>query len=143
MSQALIWAPSAGNLLSRKFYFIYREDIRKGLVGAALGQLFIADAPLLIVICADKRIADHYGKRGTDLYMLQDSAASVQNLLLAAHEMGLATCWIGAFKEEPVVAALNLPVNLRPIAMVPVGYPAEQPSPPQRVSKTDAVIKLR
>lgn len=70
---------------------------------------------------------------------IQDTAASVQNLLLVAHELGLGACWVGAFKEEKVREILNLPDNLIPVAIVPVGYPVLTPKAPERVSRQGAV----
>lgn len=137
--EALIWAPSAGNLQSRKFYFVRNQGVKDELVKAAWGQGFIAEAPLVIVACADMRIGTYYGSRGKELYVLQDVAASVQNLLLLACERGLATVWVGAFDEQEATDALKLPPHLRPVAIVPIGYPAERPSAPRRVSSKNAV----
>jgi nitroreductase len=141
--EALIWAPSAGNLQSRKFYFIFNDKIKEELVEAALGQDFIARAPLVIVGCADDRITRRYGERGKNLYSICDVSASIQNLMLLGHSEGLATCWIGAFDERKVTEVLNLPENLRPIVILPVGYPAEKPAAPPRVSKNEAIEFLK
>ena len=108
--EAIRWAPSAGNLQSRKFYFVFNEEIRRQLAQAELKQnfaSFIAHAPLVVVACADRQIASRYGERGISLYCIQDTAASVQNLLLAAHDLSLGTCWVGAFKEEKVKEVLK------------------------------------
>jgi nitroreductase len=140
--EALRWAPSAGNLQSRKFYFVFNENIRNMLARAGLKHdfvSFIARAPLIIVACADHRISSRYGERGLHLYCIQDTAASIQNLLLAAHDLGLGTCWVGAFKEEKAKEILDLPDNLRPVVIVPVGYPARTPKAPDRVPKVDCV----
>lgn len=144
--EALRWAPSAGNLQSRKFYFVFNENIRQRLAQSGLRAdlvSFIARAPLVIVACADHRISSRYGERGAQLYCIQDTAASIQNLLLAAYELGLGTCWVGAFKEETVKEILDLPDNLRPVVIVPVGYPARTPKAPDRLPKTDCVEVLR
>ena len=96
--EALRWAPSAGNLQSRKFYFVFNEAIRNKLAQTGLRHdfvSFIVRAPLVVVACADLRIASRYKERGNNLYCIQDTAASVQNLLLAAHDQGLGTCWVG------------------------------------------------
>jgi nitroreductase len=143
--EALRWAPSAGNLQSRKFYFVFNEDIRNKLAQAGLKHdfvSFIARAPLVVVACADQSTSSRYGERGKHLYCIQDTAASVQNLLLAAHDLDLGTCWVGAFKEEKVSEILNLPENLRPVAIVPVGYPARTPKAPARLSKVEAAELL-
>lgn len=142
LADALLWAPSAGNLQSRKFYFVFNEDVRNRLAQAGLRQnfvSFIAQAPLVVVVCADLRIASSYGERGKLLYSIQDTAASIQNLLLAAHHLGLGTCWVGAFKEESVKDTLGLSDYLRPVAMIPVGYPSRTPKAPARVSRNEAV----
>jgi len=137
--EALIWAPSAGNLQSRKFYFVFNQKIKEKLVEAALGQNFIAQAPLVIIGCTDKEKVDYYGERGENLYSICDVSASIQNLILLASDLGLGSVWVGAFNENEVVKILNLPNNLRPIVLVPVGYPAEKPSVPPRVSGDEAV----
>jgi nitroreductase len=139
LKEAIMWAPSAGNLQSRKFYFIFNQTIKKDLVKAALGQSFIAKAPLVIVGCVDLRIKDHYGERGVNLYAVQDVSASIQNVLLVAHELGLASVWIGAFCEDEVSKILKLPRFLRPISIIPVGYTSIHPRTPGRVSVEDAI----
>jgi len=140
---ALRWAPSAGNLQSRKFYFIFNPDVRKELAKAALNQSFIAKAPLTVVACLDKSISKRYGDRGVNLYAIEDVAASVMSMMLAAHELGLGSVWVGAFDEFAVFDILDLPHNLRPIALIPVGYPAKIPRPTPRVSREEAVIMIK
>ncbi len=93
--EALRWAPSAGNLQSRKFYFVLTSGTKKKIASAALNQNFIAAAPLVVVACADLRIADRYGERGISLYSIQDAAASVMSMMLVAHELGLGSVWVG------------------------------------------------
>jgi len=137
---ALILAPSAGNLQSRKFYFVFNKEIREKLKEAAFNQEFIAQAPLVIVALSDKRIFLRYGERGVNLYSICDVSASIENLLLVATELGLGTCWVGAFDERKVSQILNLPQYLRPVCLVPVGYPQEYPSPPS-LKREEELIK--
>lgn len=141
--QALIWAPSAGNLQSRHFFFVFHQDLRRRLADAAWGQDFVAQAPLVVVACADhERVRWRYRERGVQLYCLMDVAAAVQNLLLTAHAQGLGTVWVGAFDEGAVRRILNVPPHLRPVTLVPVGYPAEHPSPPRRLPREQLVTFL-
>lgn len=142
LKEALIWAPSAGNLQARKFYFVFDRTLKEKLASAALNQHFIAKAPLAIIACTDSHIKLHYGERGIKLYAIQDVAASIMGMMLVAHEMGLGSVWVGAFNEKEVSEILNLPENLRPVAIVPVGYPASIPSAPPRVSKDYAIIEV-
>jgi nitroreductase len=139
LTESLVWAPSAGNLQARKFYFIGDEAVKRKIAGAALNQEFIADAPLVIVGCTDSRISGKYGERGTSLYSIQDVACSVMGMMLVAFDNGLGTCWVGAFREEELARVLNLPANLKPVVIVPVGYPSKIPASPQRMSREEAV----
>lgn len=137
---ALRWAPSAGNLQSRKFYFVFNAGLKGKLAWAALDQDFIAQAPVVVVACADHRIASRYGERGVRLYCLMDVAASIQNLLLAAQGEGLGSCWVGAFDEGKVRKILKLPPYLRPVALVPIGFAGEHPEPPPRVARGEVAV---
>ncbi len=127
------WAPSAGNIQPWEFIVVRNLDAKRRLAEAALNQTFIEEAPVVIVVCADyQRSARGYGSRGATLYCIQDTAAAIQNIHLAAIALGLGTCWIGAFREEPVKKLLGIPDGVRPVAIIPVGYPAEQPAPRPR-----------
>ena len=139
MIEAIRWAPSSGNLQSRRFYFVFNKDLKKKLAKAALNQDFIYQAPLTVVACMDTRIRRYYGNRGVDLYAIQDVSASIQNLTLEAVELGLGSVWVGAFYEEEVRKVLNLPEYLRPISIIPIGYPAHKPMPPSRISKEEMI----
>lgn len=125
--EAAIQAPSAGNTQEWRFVVIKNSKLKNQISEAALGQYFIAEAPIVIIICADlKEIEMAYGKRGVELYSLLDCGVVAQNLMLAATAEGLATCPVGAFNEEEIKEILNLPENLRPVLIIPIGYPAEK-----------------
>lgn len=123
------WAPSAGNLQPWFFYVVTKEKDKEALACAALNQRFIADAPVCIVVCAEpERSARVYGNRGRHLYCYQDTAAAAQNILLAAVAFGLGACWVGAFKEEEIKHYLAMPAGRVPVALIPAGYPADDPA---------------
>ena len=115
-------APSAGNLQARDFIIVDDFELKKDLSTAALNQEFIIEAPVNIVVCANLKRISSYGKRG-ELYCIQDSAAAVEHILLLAVDNGLGACWVGAFNEHEVSKALGLPSHVRPIAIIPIGYP--------------------
>jgi len=122
--EAAIWAPTAGNAQPWYFYVLRDEYLKKKLAEAALSQAFIAQAPVVIIACADlDRAQSAYAKRGVDLYCLQDTAAAVQNMLLVIHALGLGACWVGAFDETAAAELLDLPRHHRPVAVIPVGRP--------------------
>ncbi len=134
------WAPSAGNIQPWEFIVIRDRKTKRRVSAAALDQTFIEEAPVVVVVCANHmRSARGYGSRGTTLYCLQDTAAAVQNLLLAAYALGLGTCWVGAFREEEVKKALNIVGGVRPVAIIPVGHAAEEPEAQWRRPKREIV----
>jgi nitroreductase len=131
--EAARWAPSAGNIQPWEFIVVRRPELKKALAEAALDQTFIEEAPVVIVVCANEnRSSQGYGVRGKNLYCIQDTAAAIQNIHLVAYSLGLGTCWIGAFREEEAREILKIPQGIRPVAIIPVGYPAETPSPRNR-----------
>jgi len=139
--EAVRWAPSAGNLQSWFFVVVRDRKTKERLVSEAWVQEFIVEAPVVIVVCSDpKRTTWRYGKRGTR-YTIQDTAIAAQNIWLTATAMGLGACFLAAFDEGKTAQILGLEKNLHPIAIMPLGYPAESPSPPPRrpvkeISKT-------
>ncbi len=121
-------APSAGNAQPWTFVVATTQKTKCLLSAAALEQKSLEEATAVIVVCADlQRAEEAYGTRGKTLYCYQDTAAAVQNILLTACSMGLGTCWIGAFREEEVKAVIKAPPRIRPVALIPVGYPNESP----------------
>ena len=142
--EAGISAPSAGNCQPWEFVVVRDEKIKEDLVRAAWGQSFIAEAPVVIVVCANiPRTAGRYGERGEELYSIQDTAAATQNIHLAAYALGYGTCWVGAFDEKDAAKAIHVPPNIRPLAIIPVGKPAEKPSPPPRIPLSKIVHEDR
>lgn len=134
MLYAATHAPSAGNTQEWEFVVVKDSEQKKKIAIAALHQTLIKDAPVVIVVCADlEKISLRYGKRGEELYFAQDTAAAIQNILLSAHALDLGSAWIGAFDEEHVKEILKLPENLRPVAILSIGYPAEEPEMPKRI----------
>lgn len=126
-------APSAGNLQAYAIVVVTDAKTRRALARAALDQMFIAEAPVVLVFFQDPgRSAVKYGRRGAELYSLQDATIACAYAQLAATALGLASCWVGAFDEETVNRLLKAPPGLRPVALLAVGYPAEVPYPTGR-----------
>jgi nitroreductase len=127
--QAGIRSPSAGNRQPWHFYVVRDGGVRQGLAAAAYGQDYVAQAPVVVVVCADaEQSAARYGARGRELYCLQDTAAATEHILLAAVASGLGGCWVGAFDEHQASHVLDLPARHRPVAILPIGKPAGRPS---------------
>jgi len=141
--ESIIWAPSAGNLQARKFYFVYNEEIRNQIAELA-NQPFVRKAPLITVACADKeKSAWKYGDKGQDLFCIVDACLSVQNLMLQAADLGLGSVPVGVIDEAGMKNLLDIPDGLRPFLIIPIGFPAEYPEAPVRVSYNEAVEEKR
>ena len=132
-------APSAGNLQARDFVVVRDQKTKDALALAAHGQDFIAEAPVVIVVCANMDRVMHYGKRGITLYCLQDCAAAIQNMLLAIHDMGFGCVWVGAFDEFKASNVLELPGHIRPVAILQIGEPVSQPAARKRIPVEDLI----
>lgn len=101
---------------------ILEEDQRRELARACLRQKFIEDAPISLIITAEfSRITNHYGKRGI-YYAYMEAGHVGQNVYLQAESLELGTVVIGAFYEEDVSQALNLPDQHIPLYVMPVGH---------------------
>jgi SagB-type dehydrogenase family enzyme len=97
-------------------------DLRKELCSACLGQDFIRRAPLSLVVCAEySRTTAGYGDRGVR-YVHMEVGHLGQNLSLQGEALGLCSVMVGAFRDEAVSRSLNLPPELKPLYVVPVGY---------------------
>jgi len=126
--QAATMAYSAGDREPWEFIIVRDADMRKRL-GMASEKPWISDAPVLIVLCANNKIASTggAGERGAKLYAVQDLAAAGQNILLAATAIGLGASWVSEFKEPDVALLLQTPEWVRPQAIIAIGWPAEAP----------------
>ncbi len=119
-------APSGKNFQPWKFIIVKDKALKEKLAQASAGQFFMAEAPIIIVGCGFPD--DCYARMGR--YMKSwsvDVTIALEHLILQAQEEGLGTCWIGSFEEEGVKAILNIPENVKVLALTPLGYPDEIP----------------
>jgi len=132
-------APSAGNLQAYHIYLIRDVKVKEALAAASLDQRFLVQAPVVLAFCTDPARSARYGKRGEQLYSVQDATIAVAYAQLAATALGLATCWVGAFDDPAVSRVLELPSGQRPVALLPLGYAAESPERTPRRTLADLV----
>lgn len=135
-------SPSAGNLQARSVVIVKDRKTKEKVSEAALDQYFIAEAPVVFVICANlEESASKYGKRGREFYAIQDATIFASYLQLIITSLGLASCWVGAFYESELRKILGLPERMRPIAIIPVGFAAEEPYLTGRKSLSEIIEK--
>lgn len=119
-------APSGKNYQPWKFIIVQDKELKEKLAQASAEQFFMAEAPIIIVGCGFPD--DSYSRMGR--YMKSwpvDVTIALEHLILQAAEEGLGTCWIGSFEETEVKSILNIPENVRVLALTPLGYPDETP----------------
>lgn len=128
--KAAMAAPTAGNKQPWRFVVIKDKNTLKTLSANFHSMSMAEKAPLAIVVCGDLNATFPGDGAG---YWIQDASAATENLLLAAHSIGLGAVWCGVYpqaeKVEKVSEILGLPDGIMPLDVVPVGYPAEDPMP--------------
>ena len=133
MLRAAMAAPTAMNKQPWHFVVVDQRNVLDALAGANPYAKMLKKAPLAIVVCGN---TDKMIEGGGRDFWIQDASAATENLLLAAHAMGLGAVWTGAYPSEErcisISKVLLLPDNLIPLNMIVVGYPAEQPQPKQK-----------
>ena len=132
-------APSADNAQPWKFVIVRDEQLKLRVAAACNGQKFIAQAPIIVVACGipDEAFQTAGGYMSSHVI---DVSIAVDHLTLAAHALGLGTCWIAWFKEDKVREALGIPEDVRVVALTPLGYPAEAPERSPRKSLEELVV---
>jgi len=115
-------APSAANRQPIRFVIVKDHDILKNLCDNLINR-FVKYAPVAIVACADTK------SLLTGKWAVVDTTIAMQNMVIAAWTLGVGSCWIGACKEEKVKELLKIPDKWKVVALVTLGYPAEQPKP--------------
>ena len=126
-------APSAGNLQAYVILVVRDGATKQALVRAALNQGFVGQAPVVLAFFAHRLLsASKYKQRGADLYSVQDATVACAYAQLAATALGLGSVWVGAFDDAEVSRVLKAKPDWRPVALLPLGYPAESPEPTPR-----------
>jgi nitroreductase len=115
-------APSAANRQPIRFVVVNDHDILKILCDNLITH-FVKRAPVAIVGCADVK------SLLTGKWAVVDATIAMENMVIAAWTLGIGSCWIGACNEEKVKELLKIPDKWKVVALVTLGYPAEQPKP--------------
>ena len=118
--EAARWAPSWGNMQCCRYIVVKDKKTIEDLASMFIG--WIKQAPVIVVACANPK--DSGSRNGMDYYLV-DVGIALQQLVLAAANLGLGTCWIGGFDEAKIKKTLQIPENVKVVALTPLGYPAE------------------
>ena len=148
------WAPSWANTQCWRFVVVRDPEVRAKLAGALRATspgkenraaAAIRSAPVVIVACAELGRSGYYkgGEQATDKgdWFMFDVALAMQNLMLAAHAIGLGTVHVGLFEAKEVAKVLDVPANVAVVEMTPLGYPDEEPAAPGRKEFAEIVFQ--
>lgn len=130
-------APSANNRQNWKFIVVRDEAIKRNLSAACGNNTFVAEAPVSLVICG--KMTDNDMMTCSQPRHTIDCSIATSFMILQAQELGLGTCWLGAFNEAAVKEVVKVPDDTRVVAITPLGYPAEDPAKRERKSFDDVV----
>ncbi|HEX3043839.1 MAG TPA: nitroreductase family protein [Bacillota bacterium] len=134
-------APSAVNFQPWVFVVAQTEAARKK-IATAYPREWLLQAPVIIVICGDH--SQSWKRRDGKDHCDIDAAIAIDHMALAAADLGLGTCWVCAFDAPLCRQALGLPEHLEPIALLPLGYPADSPDPARyetKRKKLDQIVR--
>lgn len=116
-------APSSGGLRDQRFMVIRDPKIKKELRPLCWNQATLTDAPVVVAVYSESDLVEKkYGTRGRDFFAVQNGAAAIENMLLAATALNLGICWVGGFEDEPVSKVLKLTEKQKLMALLPIGY---------------------
>jgi nitroreductase len=132
-------APTAANRQPFELIVIETRGREAGLK-RIYGREWFVQAPL--VVCACARTSEAWTRRDGKNYADVDTAIAMDHLILAAANLGLGTCWIGAFDPAAAREVLNLPSGVEPLAFTPLGYPADEWKPKKRKALSNLVRSL-
>jgi len=141
------WAPTSGNAQPWTFVRVREPQARSALIATTYGgyartapeQAWLHSAPELILVCVEPlRTMARYGSEGR-AYARLDVAAAVQTMLIAATAHGLGSAWVGGFDADEAHEALQLAPDAEPLAIVALGWPAEEVAEPYRLPLTDVL----
>jgi len=118
-------APSSGNIQNWRFIIVTDDSKRKEISIACLNQLWMTEAKVHIVICNDyQEVIDNYDEQGKK-YSIQNCAIAAQNIMLAALEFNLGTCFVAAFDDFAIRRILKIPESIDIEAIITLGHPNE------------------
>jgi nitroreductase len=136
--------PSAGHTQPQELVVIRDRGVKQDLAHAALDQMFLAEAPVVVAVVSDTaRSAETYGRRGVEFYSIVDGAFASMLVLLAAVDRGLGAAFVAAFDDDAVGEVLALPDHVRPIGLIAIGHPADRPRKLRRRDRTEIVHRDR
>lgn len=119
--EAATKAPLAGNIFTIKYVLVQDKEKIKALA-VATQQDFVGKVDYILVVCSDQHELEKMYYERAIPYSRQQAGAAIENIFLKTTELGLATCWVGAFSEETVKRLLKIPDNIIIEALMPIGY---------------------
>jgi len=137
---AITYAPNAGNLQNWRLIVIEDKKTKEKLIKSSYDQEWISECPILIVVCSDnEEIERYFGKKNSKKFGTQGCAAGIQNMLLKAEELNIASSWCAISNEKIIRELLKIPDSITLEAIICLGYSSEKPSTPLRTEISNLI----
>ena len=132
--KAGMYAPTANNTQSCQFVVVDERPVLDALSIAHPYARMLKVAPLAIIVCGDRTLEKE------DFYLSINGSAATQNILLAAHALGLGSVWLGVYgradRMQGIAKLFNLPEHVIPISAIAIGYPDEKKETDNRYNES-------
>ena len=137
--ESVLHAPMAGNVCTVRLILVEDADLKSNLAEASPDNEFITDAGHVVVVCSDLKKAKILYEEKGQFYAAQQAGAAIQNLLLTAESLGIASCWTSSFDESAVKRYLEIPDDFRVEAIIPLGNELNKPEKKRKVAFKEVV----
>jgi len=130
------WSPSSGNVQNWRFIAVDEDRKKMQIAEACLGQYWLTSVPVIIIVASDdSKLRMLFGQRGENVYSIQNCSVAIENMMLEAESINLASCWVGAYDEEKLLRILKIEdPNISIRGLVAIGYSKGKQPTPSRIS---------
>jgi len=127
------YATCAGTTVSWKVIVITDDKLKDKISTCCMDQNWIGKAPVVLVVCSDATsFKKFYGKKGEDVYAIQNTIAAAENMRITATSLGISSCWISFFEEKSLKRVLKIPEKIKPEVVITLGYSDMKTERPSR-----------
>lgn len=136
---AALKTPLAGNISTLRFIIITEQETKNKLAQYS-DQLWISEADTIVAVCSDTTNLQQMYDDRADKYAKLQVGAAIQNFMLRLTELGLSSCWVGAYLDSEIKRHLKVPDHINVEALLPIGYADETPKKIKKASIQQSIF---
>ncbi|MBS7267457.1 MAG: nitroreductase family protein [Candidatus Freyarchaeota archaeon] len=134
------WAPTAGNRQPIEVIVVSSQEVREKLASLSGYAPYLKDSPVALVVCVNQSKYTKGYENARQFYTPMDASAAIMNMMLAAHGLGLGTCWDSVLDKKAIRELLKIPEHVEPFSILALGYPSKRPETPPRRRPLEEMI---